>query len=282
MFALNRRLKVFLVRFLFLVPALVLYTTFFTIPFLEGVALSFTRWDGVTSPRFVGLRNYVWLLTKDITFWDSLRKTLVVVAVNFGLTCVLAMFLALLLSEKGFMRGVGRMVVFLPNVISMVHVGFIWKFLLTRVFGLGLLSDAGKVLPAVALTLGWQTIGYVMVINMAALSSVERDLVEAAMIDGASRWVAFFKVKLPLMMPTVRVGVFMNIVWAFKVFDVVFSLTGGGPGLASEVLVLNIYKEAFVFNNFGYASAKSVILSAIVVFITVLQLKLTRSSVDVS
>lgn len=274
----SRKIKNLIVTLLFIGPALILYTTFFTVPFLNGVYLSLTKWDGVTAPKYVFLENFL-VLFRDSEFWLSIQRTLIVVAVNFSLTTIFGMLIAILLSSDNITRLLGRTLVFLPNVISMVHVGFIWKFLLTRVIGSTLLSNPREVLFSVALTLCWQTVGYVMVINLAALSSVNKELVEAAKIDGASDFTAFFKIKLPLMIPVVRVGMFINLIWGLKVFDVVFSLTSGGPGTASEVVMLNIYKEAFVFNNFGYASAKSVFISVIIIILTAFQIKLSKSMV---
>lgn len=274
----SRKLKSFIVTLLFIGPALIIYTIFFTVPFLNGVYLSLTKWDGVTAPKYVFLENFL-VLFHDSEFWLSIQRTLIVVAVNFSLTTIFGMLIAILLSSDNITKLLGRTLVFLPNVISMVHVGFIWKFLLTRVIGSTLLSNPREVLFSVALTLCWQTVGYVMVINLAALSSVNRELVEAAKIDGASDFIAFLKIKLPLMMPVVRVGMFINLVWGLKVFDVVFSLTSGGPGTASEVVMLNIYKEAFVFNNFGYASAKSVFISIIIIILTAFQIKLSKPMV---
>lgn len=274
---------------LFIAPALVLYTIFFTLPLIQGVYYSFTDWNAVGSFNFVGIQNYKNIILGDIGFKNSLYRTFYIAALNVFITNILAMLFALALTTKFRGNNLIRAIIFLPNMISMVIGGFIWKFMFTKVsvniynttgisfFNRSWIGDSKNVLFAIVIVALWQGVGYIMTIYIAGLLGVDDSVVEAAKIDGANNIKVFFKIKLPLMLPIVTVGAFINISWSLKMFDVIFSLTGGGPGTSSEVAMLNLYREAFVYNKFGYSSAKAVILSVIIMVVTFIQLRLTKS-----
>ncbi|MBS3970413.1 MAG: sugar ABC transporter permease, partial [Clostridia bacterium] len=226
-------------------------------------------------------------------FMDSINRTFYIALINVFLTNVLAMTFAIALTSSFKLNNLFRAVIFLPNVISMVISGFIWQFMFTRIstsaykatglelFNVSWLGDTQNVIYAIVIVSLWQGLGYIMTIYIAGLMGVDESLVEAAEIDGASGWQVFFRIKLPVMLPVITVGAFLNIAGSLKIFDIIYSLTGGGPGRASEVAMLNIYREAFVFNRFGYGTAKAVILSIIIILITIIQLRITsRKEVD--
>ncbi len=275
---------------LFLGPSFLLYSLFFTIPLIQGVYYSLTDWNGVSEQvNFVGLSNYIGIFTNDEGFLNAMQITIYIAMFSVLLTNFLAMLFAIALTTDKKINSFFRTVIFLPNVISMVISGFIWKFMFSQIsmniykttgvefFNNDWLGDARLVIYAVIIVTLWQGIGYVMIIYIAALLSFDLSVVEASLIDGASKVQCFFKIKLPLMLPTVLVGVFLTVSGSLKVFDTVYPLTGGGPGRASEVAMLNIYREAYVFNHPNFACAKAVLLSILIIAITIVQLKFSSN-----
>ncbi|MDC7235851.1 MAG: sugar ABC transporter permease [Spirochaetales bacterium] len=275
----------------FVGPIFILFTMFFFVPIISGIVYSFTDWDAINSDfNFVGLKNYIFALSIDTDFVASLGRTFYLAFFNVVLTNVLAMLFASALVSNFKHNNKIRTAIFLPNVISMVICGFIWQVMFTKIIGkfgvatgLGFLDrswlgDPDTVLFSILLVSLWYGVGYVMTIDIAALQSVNESLIEAASLEGANGWQTFWKVKLPVILPTVMVGVFMNVSGSLKMFDLVFSLTGGGPGRASELAMLNVYREAYQFNNYGLGSAKAVILSVIIIAITIFQFRITAKN----
>lgn len=273
----------------FIGPAFILFTIFFTLPLIQGLIYSMTDWNGVGNFNFVGLRNYK-MIIQDNNFLTSIGRTFYIAAFNVVLTNVIAMLFAVALTTKFKFNNLMRGIIFLPNMIGMAICGFIWKFMFDKVSGTiytatgmelfnrsWLTGSTSNIVPAILIVTLWQGVGYIMTIYIAGLLSVDDSILEAASIDGANGWQSFFRVKLPLMLPMVTVGAFLNLSGSLKMFDVIFSLTSGGPGNATEVAMLNVYREAFVYNKFGYGSAKAVILSMIIIIITLIQLKATGS-----
>ncbi|ACL69706.1 carbohydrate ABC transporter permease [Halothermothrix orenii] len=283
----SKRRKIYL--FLaFVGPIFVLYTLFFILPLFEGIYYSFTDWKGVGgSINWVGFDNYINLFKIDDVFINSINTTFYIAFVNVLLTNILAMIFAIALTNNFKLNNLYRGIILLPNMISMVVSGFIWKFMFSKIsgslyeatgielFNNSWLGDIEIVIYSVVIVSLWQGLGYIMTIYIAALQGVDENVIEAASIDGANSWQIFFKIKLPLMLPIVSIGAFLNISMSLKIFDIIYSLTGGGPGHASEVAMLNIYREAFVFNRLGYANAKAIVLTIIIVIITVIHFRIT-------
>lgn len=274
---------------LFVGPILAIYTFSFTIPFIQGIYYSFTQWSGIRGTEaWSGLTNYIRLFTQDPGFFDSLARTFKFVFWNCTLTNILAMLFALALTKKNKRNNFSQTVLFLPNMVSLIVTGFIWQFLLSRVaaqaydatgfhlFGINYLGDPKIVIYSCVLVSLWAGIGYIMIIYIAALQGINQSHIEAATVDGCNPWQLFWKIKLPEMLPTVTVGVFINISGSIKIYDLIYSLTKGGPGIASELVMLNIYTEAFQRQNAGYANTKAMIVTLIIFVITLLQLRLTR------
>ena len=274
----------------FVMPALLFYVVFVLIPAAGGVWYGMTNWNGLNpNYRFVGLSNYIEALTEDKVFLDSVLFTLKYVFFMVVLQNVLALLLAVLI--EGGKRGkvFFRTTLFMLNMISMVIGGFVWLFIFTQVLpeiaGLGIFSfldqswigDPVWSFYAILIVSLWVGVGYLMVIYIAALQGVPSQLKEAAEIDGASRMRLFTSIVLPMILPAITIGMFLALNMAFKVFEVVYALTGGGPGRATQVIALNIFEEAFnMSNRYGYASAKATLLFMLVFIITLIQLRIMK------
>ena len=268
----------------FTVPAIIVILIFVEIPFIMSVLYSFTKWNGLDkNPTFIGLENYIELLTDDKGMLEALVFTLfftiaMVIAVN-----VAALLLAVVLDSKIIGRNALRAVFYVPNIVSLIVIGFIWRFIYSagfdslynlthlEIFQLSWLGDSKLAFISVVLVSVWQAVGFYIVIYIAGLQTVPQDVIEASYIDGAGNARRFFNVMLPLIMPSITICVFYSITNALKTFDVIFSLTDGGPGTATTSIALDIYKTAFNDNRFGYGTAKSVVLFLIVLVVTVLQ-----------
>ena len=269
----------------FLLPAFILYSIFFLYPLFSGVLYSFTRWNGISfSKEFIGVENFKEIFS-DKRFLDSLFFTFKYAVLNVIFINILAFALALMLDRA--VKGIGflRSIFFMPNVISMVIVGFIWQFIFMNVVGevskfSGLsflnqswLGNPHIALYSVTLVSVWRGTGYMMIIYLAGLQTINNEIIDASRIDGASGWSKFLYIILPLMIPSINICLFMTIANSFKMFDLVFAMTRGGPGYATEVVSLNIYNEAFLNDRYGYGIAKAVVLAIIIMIITYIQLK---------
>jgi raffinose/stachyose/melibiose transport system permease protein len=270
-------------------PAVLLVTAFVLVPFFMSASYSFTKWNGLDKvPTFIGLANYAALL-KDTSMAKTLAFTFKYMACVVVLTNIVALVLAILLDNKIKGERVLRTGLFLPYIVSLIVVGYIWKFILSKgftslfdlthigVFGLSWLGDSNLAFLSVVLVSVWQAIGFYLVVYIAGLQTVPREVLEAATIDGAGNLKKFFRVTLPLIMASVTVCVFYSITNALKAFDVIFVLTEGGPGTATTSVALNIYQTAFIYSRFGYGTAQSVILFLFILAVTVLQLTVFKS-----
>ena len=285
----GRRLGEWRANLLFIGPIFIVFTILFIVPFVQGIYYAFTDWDAINpNMKFVGLSNFIKIFTVDSTFLPAMGRTMFFVTLNFFGVNVLAMLFAIALTNKFRINNIIRSAIFLPNVISMVIAGFIWQFMYLKVFpqvgesvpALGFLdqnwlSNPSLVMISVVIVSVWQGTGYIMTIYIAGLQGLDESQIEAARLDGANGWQMFWKVKLPGVLPAVAVGAFMNVAGSFKIFDIVYSLTSGGPGHSSEVAMLELYREAYVSKNFGYACAKAVILALVIIIVTICQMYVT-------
>lgn len=272
-------------------PALLIYSFLYLYPALSNLLYATQKWDGITTPEFTGLRNMTFLLTQDDLFRkalnNNLRFMLVVVIFQTGFALLFATFLLKNSKTNVFLR----VVFFFPTILSSVSVGIIWTFLYDPNYGsitsffkaLGLeayaplwLGNERITLYSIALTQVWFHTGQMIVIYVAGLQQIPKDLYEAAEVDGASRWQQFKGVTWPMALPTTAVVVAYTTIQTFKAFDLIFAMTGGGPSYASEILVTQIYNTAFISQKFGYASAQSIVLVVLVLFITWLQRRTFR------
>lgn len=272
-------------------PAFLIYAFLYLYPALSNLLYATQKWDGITTPEFTGLRNISYLLTQDDLFrkalGNNLRFMFVVVILQTSFSLLFATFL-LKNSKTNILL---RIIYFFPTILSSVSVGIIWTFLYDPNYGsinaaikaVGLgeyaplwLGDEKLSLYSIALTQVWFHTGQMIVIYVAGLQQIPKELYEAAEMDGASRWQQFKGVTWPMALPTTAVVVAYTTIQTFRAFDLIFAMTGGGPLYSSEILVTLIYNTAFVSQKFGYASAQSVVLVVLVLFITWLQRRTLR------
>ena len=268
---------------IFVLPTFAAFVIGFLWPFIWGIYLSFCKFTTVNDVTFVGFSNYSKILL-DNTFSHSFWLTVVFAFVSSVLINVLAFCIALALT-KGY-RGTNafRTVFFMPNLIGGIVLGYIWQTLLN-----GLLSKWGQPLLSLSakngfigmlILLMWQQIGYMMIIYIAGLNNVSPDLIEAAQIDGATSRQILFKIKIPMIMPSVTICTFLTLTNGFKMFDQNLSLTGGDPGKQSQLLALNIYDTFYARSGpqwKGIGQAKAVVFFVLVVVIALIQLRATSS-----
>ena len=286
----SKKFSYLLQFFVYTSPAIIAITAFVGIPFLTTVNYSFRSWNGIDKvSTFVGLKNYIRLFTDDQAFTHSIIFTFVYALFVVIFVNIFALLCAQLLESKIRGKGIFRTAFYLPNIISLVVIGFIWKFICTRVFDqlatvtgmsffeLSWLGDPKLAVVSVIFISVWQSLGFYMVIYIAGLQSVPEDIGEAAMIDGASSFRKFFKITLPMIMPSISFCMFYSVANSMKMFDLIFSLTGGGPGAATTPMALDIYNTAFGKQMMGYGTAKSVILFIIVASISVIQINFFKS-----
>ncbi|MGI5931686.1 MAG: carbohydrate ABC transporter permease [Eubacterium sp.] len=268
---------------IFVIPTLAAFVIGFIIPFIEGLYLSFCRFTTVGNAQFVGVKNYVYALS-DKMFTHSFLFTVLFAVVSILTINIGGLGLALLLTRKLKGTNIFRTIFFMPNLIGGIVLGYIWQILIN-----GVLSVVGRPLLALNSTAGywgmiilmaWQQIGYMMIIYIAGLQNVPDDIVEAAAIDGASSMKTFWKVKLPMIMPSITICVFLTLTNSFKLFDQNLALTAGEPKHMTEMLALNIYNTFYARAGMqwkGYGQAKAVIFCVIVIVLSMIQLKATRS-----
>lgn len=257
-----------------LMPAIILFTVFFIVPVVQSMWLSFTDSYGMkTSYNFVGLSNYKEAFS-DRTFTKTIGATLKYALITVLAGNLLSLILALILDSKIKLKAMLRTFFFVPNIMSLLVVGYIWCFVYQQVLpdvfaalgikGMSVLGNKNTVIPALAVAGIWNCAGYYMVIYIAALQGVSEDLIEAARIDGANTWQILRRIKLPLISPTIITCLILSVAAHMKVFELPYTMTSGGPVGASATMVYKIYMTAFNANRNGYASAQSMVLFIII------------------
>ncbi|WP_212938032.1 carbohydrate ABC transporter permease [Paenibacillus antibioticophila] len=273
----------------FTLPILVSIIVVFYYPFMMTIRYSLTQWNGISKhPKFVGLDNFRQIFMGDANFSNAAWFTIKYALAYIILVNVLAILLALVLDMKLKSTNWLRAAFFIPYILSLVIVGFIWKFIFMQgfeslgastgwgLFGLSWLGEQNLAFISILLVSLWQSIGFYLVIYIAGLQSVPDDLKEAATVDGAGPVRRFFNVTLPLLAPSITISVFMALTNSIKVFDVILSLTGGGPGGTTYSVAYDIYRDTFQNNLYGYGTAKALILFIAVLIITVIQLTIFK------
>lgn len=268
---------------LFVLPTVLAFAIGFLFPFLQGIYLSFCQFTTVSDATWTGIGNYQRAFA-DAQFLKSFWFTVAFAVVSIVLINVIAFALALLLTRKLKGTNLFRTVFFMPNLIGGIVLGYIWQILINC-----LLSLAGRPLLALNSAAGywglivlmcWQQVGYMMIIYIAGLQAVPDDLTEAAQIDGATSWQTLWRVKLPMVMPSITICMFLTLTNAFKLFDQNLALTAGEPAHATEMLALNIYNTFYARAGAqwkGLGQAKAVLFCILVVAISMFQLRATRS-----
>jgi raffinose/stachyose/melibiose transport system permease protein len=262
------------VAVLFLLPALALYALFVLFPIVQAARFSLYDWNGLEPlDQFVGLANFERALS-DPTFLGAVNHNAVIVVLSLAVQIPIAVGLALMLNRQFRGRAVMRLIFFAPYVIAEVITAIVWSLLLQpngltehflTAIGLGelyrpWLADPDTVLIALFFIITWKYFGFHMILLLAGLQNIPREVEEAAAIDGASRWQGIRYVTLPLLGPTLRVSVFLSIIGSLQLFDLVWVTTRGGPVNASNTMAVYMFDRGFVRFQFGYGSAVAVIL----------------------
>ena len=264
---------------IFLLPTMAAFLIGFIIPFIEGIYLSFCNFTTIKDAKFVGIQNYIEAF-KDSNFLGSFKFTTLFAIVSLVLINVLAFLVALALTQNIKGKNIFRTVFFMPNLIGGIVLGYVWQLNFDGIFvkfdtALKLNETLG--FWGLVILVGWQQIGYMMIVYIAGLQAIPGDIQEAAMIDGATRMQRLFKITIPNMMPSITICTFLTITNSFKLFDQNLALTGGEPLHKTEMLALNIYSTFYGrVGAEGVGQAKAVVFFIIVVAIGLLQLKLTR------
>ena len=264
---------------IFLLPTMAAFLIGFIIPFIEGIYLSFCNFTTIKDAKFVGIQNYIDAF-KDSNFLGSFKFTTLFAIVSLVLINVLAFLIALALTQNIKGKNIFRTVFFMPNLIGGIVLGYVWQLIFDGIFvkfdtALKLNETLG--FWGLVILVGWQQIGYMMIVYIAGLQAIPGDIQEAAMIDGANRMQRLFKITIPNMMPSITICTFLTITNSFKLFDQNLALTGGEPLHKTEMFALNIYNTFYGrVGAEGVGQAKAVVFFIIVVGIGLLQLKLTR------
>lgn len=280
---------------IFTLPAIILVAIMIYIPFVMSGYYSFTEWNGIAKqPAFIGFDNFKALFQGNSSFLSALIFTGKYTILFMILANIFALALAVVLVKKLRAANLLRGVFFVPYIMSMTIVGFIWKFIFSQGFeklyemsglsflNLSWLGDPNLAFYSVVFVGVWQSVGFYMVLYIAGLQAIPGDVLEAAIVDGANGRAKFFKITLPLLMPSITTCVFMSLTNSLKVFDIILALTKGGPGGSTYSVTLDIYREAFQNNNYGLGSAKSLVFFIVILVLTRLVLKISRSrEVDV-
>lgn len=276
------------IALLFILPATLGMVVFYFWPLLRGIWLSFTSWDILTPPEFIGLANYEQMLS-DPVFWNAVKVTVLYVVINIGVQIVVALVLAVLmqrLSQSILMRSL----VLTPFLVSNVVAALAFLWILDYQLGIGnellewlgvgrigFFTEEAWAIPTIALINVWRHMGYTALLLFAGLQAIPGTFYEAARVDGASEIRQFFTITMPLLRPILGLVLIISVIGSFQVFDTVAVTTDGGPVDASRVLQLYIYDNAFGQFDFGYAAALSVALLLILLVVTFVQYRVTRA-----
>jgi len=277
------------VPYLFLAPNLIIFGLYIIIPAILGIYYSFTRFDGLRDPVFIGFENYVELFTQDEKFLAALINTIKYVVVTVPLIYVVALFLAMIIIQDIKAKAIFRAAFYWPVMISFIVVGVMWQWIFGDTFGIFklVLENLGfdKVTTltnpnfawwAAVFIMVWSKVGYYMIIFIGGLLSIPNTLYEAARIDGANKFQTFFRITLPVIKPTSLMVVILSTMQVFKVYPMIVTFTSGGPYNATRFIVQHIYEAAFKSYEVGYASAMSVVMLVLVTIISGVNFMLNR------
>ena len=280
-----------LAGYAYLSPWIIGFLVFAGGPIIASAYWSFTIYNVLRPPRFVGFDNYIYMFTKDDLFIPSIVRTFYFAVLSVPLAMVLSLLVAMLLNQKLIANTVWRTMFFLPTLTPVVAAAILWRWMMNPDVGLlnflllqvgikgpGWLSSIEWAIPSLALVSLWVSVGGSrMIIFLAGLQDVPKELVEAADIDGAGRWAKFWHVTLPLVTPTVFFNLVLGVIFALRTFDLAFVSTQGGPARATWFISLHIYQNAFVSFDMGMASALAWVFLLILFVLTFLQFKFSGS-----
>jgi len=266
---------------------LAIFSVVLVVPFVNGVYYTFTDWDGFETTKLVGFSNYKESF-QDPTFWSTLRFTALFVVVSLVLVNAVAFGLALIVTSKIKSANFLRTFFFVPNLVGGVVLGVIWQFIFNsaivslankydwELFKQSWLQDTHKAFWALIIVTVWQSSGYMMIVYITGLVSIENDVLEASQIDGASPLRTLFTIKIPLMAQAFTIALFLTLRGGFMAYDVNVALTGGGPFRTTELISLHIFQDAFANGNFGTGQSKAVVMFIIVALAALAQVTVSK------
>jgi raffinose/stachyose/melibiose transport system permease protein len=266
---------------------LVIFTIVLVVPFVNGFYYTFTDWDGFEVTKLVGFENYADSFA-DPKFWVTLRFTALFVVVSLVLVNVVAFGLALIVTSKLRSRNILRTFFFVPNLIGGVVLGVIWQFIFNsaivslankydvELFKESWLQDTNKAFWALIIVTVWQSSGYMMIVYITGLVSIENDVLEASQIDGASPLRTLFLIKIPLMAQAFTIALFLTLRSGFMAYDVNVALTDGGPFRTTELISLHIFQDAFLEGDFGTGQSKAVVMFLVVALAALVQVTISK------
>jgi len=266
---------------------LAIFSIVLVVPFVNGVYYTFTDWDGFETTKLVGFSNYKKSF-QDPTFWSTLRFTALFVFVSLILVNAVAFGLALIVTSKLRSKNILRTFFFVPNLVGGVVLGVIWQFIFNSALVAlankynweplkqSWLQDTNKAFWALIIVTVWQSSGYMMIVYITGLISIETDVLEASQIDGASPMRTLFTIKIPLMAQAFTIALFLTLRGGFMAYDVNVALTGGGPFRTTELISLHIFQDAFANGNFGTGQSKAVVMFLIVALAALVQVTVSK------
>lgn len=289
----KQRMRANLVAYSFILPNFIGFLLITFLPVIFSFFLSLVKWDAANPMEFVGLANFA-KMPKDSTFKISFWNTLYFTVGTVPFTLIGALVLALILNQPLKGKTIFRSIYFFPYVASLVAIAVVWNMIFHPDMGpvnmfltsIGVQNpprwsaSVQWAMPTVMSLYIWKNAGYFMILYLAALQSIPKSLHEAAYIDGANSWQVFKNITLPMITPTTFYVLLILIINAFKIFDLIYIMTQGGPGRATNVMVYHIYNTAFLRDEFGYASAMAVVLFAIVLVMTLIQFRAEKKFVS--
>lgn len=274
---------------LFTAPLMAVFVLIVIVPFFTGIGYSFVSWNGLAknAKEFAGIANYTKIFS-DKQFISSIINTTIFTLITVVTVNVLGLAFSLIVTTRLKTRNVARTMLFMPYLIGGLILGYIWRYVLgDGMSSLGEMTGLSSLLfnwltnkrfafYAMIVVATWQMAGYMMIVYIAGLESISDDIIEAAQVDGASFWQTLIHVRLPLLMSSITICLFLTLSNCFKIYDVNVSLTGGGPNNATEMVSLNIFNEIFTKSHFGYGQAKAIVFFIIISVITLIQVKVTK------
>lgn len=268
---------------LFSLPFLVVFFFFMVYPLLFGLYISFFKWNILSSPTFIGWKNYVDLF-RDAKFYSSLLHTLEFVVITTPILLLLGFAMALVVTGKSPMAGLLETVFFIPYIFSMTVVATLWAWIMQKDFGIinqailllggqriGWLTDEKYAMWSVCIATFWWTAGFNMVLFTAGIKQIPQEVYESAEIDGANSWQRMTHITIPLVAPTTVLCLILQVIASFNVFGQVYVMTGGGPAGSTRVLIQYIYETGFQYFRMGYSAAMSYVLFVIMLIVSVAQ-----------
>ncbi|HHX61896.1 MAG TPA: sugar ABC transporter permease [Epulopiscium sp.] len=278
-----------IINILFLLPLLFTFVVTVLIPFALGIFYSFTDWTGIGFTKFVWIDNYISMF-KSSDYVYSFGITVIFTLFNMILVNIVAFILALLCTSDVKGKNFYRAAFFLPNLIGGLVLGYVWQFIFNKVFTVfiagspSMLTNPNQALMAILIVSTWQYAGYIMMIYITGIQSVPKDVLEAAGVDGASKWLTLMKIKMPMMANTFTVCIFLTLVNSFKQFDLNYAITNGAPSrilgekivLSTEFMALNIYRTAISKNQYALGQTKAVVFFIVLAVVSLTQVSISK------